>query len=148
MLEGAFIEATQIYTDQHLLCLEDDDSRTFIEYLDVIYMVKSSDKAVPIDRLPDLAVLADRYESTECLRHMFSAVLSPLLREDLTWEAKGVSMYGISMQDILFMAYPVGDADLFWRASREVIAHACLIMLKQTSHAALIETMPVTLISE
>ena len=119
MLEGPFIESTTSYTAKQPLLLPDDDGAAFLELCQILHHHPSYSQR--LDILPQLVMLADKYQCLEAVRPHVQSALSPHFSNIA---AEGIPLDSHAhLVEAMCIAYIVLDEQLFHRTSATVLVN-------------------------
>jgi len=143
-----FLEGLRTFSASDPLRLEDDDPVAFLEFCRVIHFQVIHRDSLQLNQLAALAVLCDKYQCAQALKHIFIMVLEPVV--DL---ANGVASRHtlttseLSLSDVVHMAYVIDDPRLFWRASMSAMAGTTAVTMRKNQSSNLSKLVPVDVTS-
>lgn len=144
MLGAQWREGNTIYTADDPLHLEDDDPTAFTDLCKLLHHQTDSQSRVPLSRFRGLTKLADKYSCCHLLRSMLKELTGRLFKNELVSEHTLYDSKDISIQDLICVAYVVGDGDTFTKATKHALVCCDVLSFATLTHSDVLELMPET----
>ena len=142
MLGANFIEGSTTHTADNPLDLKEDDAQAMLDLCSLIqHQYKSSD-SLPVTRMANLVVVADKYQWVEIVRVWVAAAIAPYFPPSIEEKSRKLNNLTLRPVNAMCMAYAIGHAELFWRTSRTVIVQRNAVMTKNVVEGGLYDLMP------
>ncbi len=126
LLGPNFLEGNTVYSQAKPLDLPHDGADAVAELCAINHYQPSPNPKLNL--LPELIVLADKWQCVAAVRPYVSMVLAPYFDKGLREQSPLPAPF--KLEDVVYIAFAIEDATLLWRASRSLVACTDLKTIK------------------